>query len=63
MEHPPEQIEENLRKAHHYVAMAAAHLCLAGYMEEAHDCQVMMDCIKLDHSELIQTSFPVVTKR
>lgn len=55
--------EASLRKAAGFLAQASSELYKANQMEEVIACQVIIDCIQLDYAELVETYFPIVSRR
>jgi len=55
--------EFHLRLAHWYLGVAAKHLCLAGSRQEVSAVHTIMDIVQYDHAELIETYFPIVSKK
>jgi len=57
-----ESTEENLRLAHGYLALAQKHLYMANAVGIAHDIDVCMEEVRLDHAEGL-AQCPVVSRK
>jgi len=55
--------EHNLRLAHSYLSLAAKHLYIAESNDEMLATHCFMDIVQMDHAELIENFFPVVSKK